>query len=194
MGWTGTHRNHGQSLLEFFKEEFEGPRHEILDLATVNRNTCYILMRHKAYNHFGFHYPEYLFCAVVLLKFAPKAYYNIYYKDLDESVGPCESECPERILKAIAPYPPSNKWAWDWRQRCWNNIKRRQSRPKFQIGDVLEFKHSMTFTDGVERNKFTVRKTKPLRFADSTGYWVRLNQRTLNDPTQYNYIPVQKTA
>lgn len=188
MGWTYTHRDKNQSLRQFFERSF-WPRHEILDFATVNRSTCYILTKQKAYNHFGFHYPEQLFCAVVLVRFPSKSYYNFGYKDMDESEGPNESQCPERILKAIEPYPPVNQWAFDWRQRCWDNIKNRRARLKFAVGDMIELKERVVFTDGVERGKFRVVNTKPLRFADETGFRVRLSQYILNQTESYVYTP-----
>lgn len=194
MGTTGTHRPEGQPISEWLKDSFDEQYYEVLDVAIVKRNTAYILMKKKARVKFGFFVPERLFAMVVLLTYAPKSYYNIYYKDMDESMGPYYYECPERILKALDNSPPINRDAWEWRQKCWNTIQRRKSVPKFKVGDIIEFKRSMLFNDGVERGRFTVSRSKPLRFVDDTGYWVRLRQAAIRNPELYTYFPVEKIA
>lgn len=43
-------------------------------------------------------------------------YFNFSYKDLDETMGPCECDCPVSILDLLT--EPYNKWASDWREKC----------------------------------------------------------------------------
>lgn len=44
--------------------------------------------------------------AVYLLGHYPKdPYYNFGYKDICESMGPCERSCPEKVLRAVDPFP-----------------------------------------------------------------------------------------
>ena len=54
------------------------------------------------------------------------------YKDMDETVGPCESKCPASILALLT--PTDSKWANEWRERCRKNIAeaadRRRNGPK----------------------------------------------------------------
>lgn len=54
------------------------------------------------------------------------------YKDMDETVGPCESKCPASILALLT--PTDSKWANEWRERCRKNIaeaaERRKNGPK----------------------------------------------------------------
>jgi hypothetical protein len=46
------------------------------------------------------------------------------YKDMDESVGPCESECPEASLDLLT--PTDALYARAWRERCRANAVRRR--------------------------------------------------------------------
>ena len=54
------------------------------------------------------------------------------YKDMDETVGPCESKCPASILALLT--PTDSQWANEWRERCRKNIaaaaERRKNGPK----------------------------------------------------------------
>ena len=59
---------------------------------------------------------------VCLLDYRPNEYYNIGYKDMEESEGPYYYNCPERILKLLT--PTSNEYALRWRKKCWERIER----------------------------------------------------------------------
>lgn len=48
---------------------------------------------------------------------------NNSYKDMDESMGPCESTAPVSILDLLT--PTESEWANQWRARCRANIERR---------------------------------------------------------------------
>lgn len=54
------------------------------------------------------------------------------YKDMDETMGPCESKCPASILALLT--PTDSKYANEWRERCRKNIAeaadRRKNGPK----------------------------------------------------------------
>lgn len=54
------------------------------------------------------------------------------YKDMDETMGPCESKCPASILALLT--PTDSQWANEWRERCRKNIaeaaERRKNGPK----------------------------------------------------------------
>jgi hypothetical protein len=47
------------------------------------------------------------------------------YKDMDEAMGPYESECPARILNELTAEP--NEYAAAWRQRCREFNARRET-------------------------------------------------------------------
>lgn len=43
------------------------------------------------------------------------------YKDMDETMGPCEDRCPAKILALLS--PTDSKYANEWRQRCRENLR-----------------------------------------------------------------------
>jgi len=61
---------------------------------------------------------------------------EFYYKDMDESMGPCERKCPNSILELLT--ETDSEWANEWRERCraWNALPKPGKLP---IGAVIEF-------------------------------------------------------
>ncbi|KAK0349864.1 hypothetical protein LTR94_031350, partial [Friedmanniomyces endolithicus] len=43
------------------------------------------------------------------------------YKDMEESMGPCEDDCPERILRLLT--SSDSESALQWRRRCLANLR-----------------------------------------------------------------------
>jgi hypothetical protein len=76
------------------------------------------------------------------------------YKDMDESMGPCEDNCPRQILDLLT--PTTREHALDWRRRCDANLERRAR--KVEDGDRIKLAAPMTFTDGHVGDEFTVEK------------------------------------
>jgi hypothetical protein len=97
---------------------------------------------------------------VFLLDYRPRdPDYDMGYKDMDESVGPYESECPERILKLLT--STDQEYAVQWRQRCWDNIARKKS---FRlVKDAVIETRPISFQDGRTRSRFMVVSLRPLR-------------------------------
>lgn len=176
MGWTGTYKPQGQSIKDFLVKEFgfdrEDSRCTLLDLAVVERTTAYgavrtVLPPNEAE---GFAGREEVWGLVVLLQYG-RGQYNIYYKDIDENMGPCEDRCPERILKLLTPRPACTKedcagccdcWASRWRERCWANLEAakqlKAKQPKVKDGDIIKLAHPVRFSNGEELDTFTIRK------------------------------------
>ena len=50
------------------------------------------------------------------------------YKDMDETMGPCEDKCPASILALLS--PTDDKDANEWRERCRANIRRKAEERK----------------------------------------------------------------
>lgn len=85
------------------------------------------------------------------------------YKDMSESMGPCEASCPQNILDLLT--PTENQHALDWRQRCGENLKRRAR--KLDDGDRIRLEAPLTFTDGHIGQEFIVEKRgRKLSFRD----------------------------
>ena len=100
-----------------------------------------------------------VFAIVCLVKWAPRARdgYIFGYKDMDESVGPCERDCPAGILDLLTPteYP----YAIKWREECRANLAVRAiqaKKPKPKLGQNLILAEPMGFTDGQKLNRFRV--------------------------------------
>lgn len=126
---------------------------------------------------------------VCLLQFSPndRAGYNFGYKDMDETCGPNECDCPERILKLLT--PTDHEYAKKWRERCWENIRKRKTRPRLKKGMVIEFTKSIAFNNGVEESVFTV--VDPRRLIFQNRYMkFKLHRSTL----RYNEWKVIQTA
>jgi hypothetical protein len=75
------------------------------------------------------------------------------YKDMDETVGPCEAECPASILDLLT--PTTYEHAIDWRARCRANlIVARKPKPK--VGQTIKLADPIKFTDGNKLDTFRV--------------------------------------
>lgn len=63
-----------------------------------------------------------------------------YYKDMDETVGPCECDCPASILNLLS--ETDSEWANEWRERCRKRIEEKKSPhtlANLPIGAVIRF-------------------------------------------------------
>ena len=98
-------------------------------------------------------------------------------KDISEEMGPCDRECPSTILKLLTE-PAPNDYAKQWRETCWKNVNARKA-IKLNEGAIVEFKEPLHFTSGAEYKRFTVVKTKPLRFQNEGGNLCRLRRKTI---------------
>ena len=63
-----------------------------------------------------------IFAAVFLTTTDMKDYYNFFYKDLSEDMGPYETKCPVSILKLLS--PTDNEAANAWRAACYENAEK----------------------------------------------------------------------
>lgn len=70
----------------------------------------------------------YVFAGVCLTSVDSREYCNFGYKDMDESMGPCERECPVSILNLLS--ARDDKWAIEWRAACRENAARKAAERK----------------------------------------------------------------
>lgn len=70
-----------------------------------------------------------VFAAVVLTEDGDKDY-NFGYKDMDETVGPIECDCPKSILRELG--ETDSLLANDWRIRCWKKIEKKRDKREIQ--------------------------------------------------------------
>ncbi|MCL7489732.1 MAG: hypothetical protein M8357_16315 [Desulfobulbaceae bacterium] len=166
MGWTYTYRG-STPVKEFLNErincENEHARWKVLDIAIVRMRTAYmaveIIRRDKETGQLDTTTRK-VVAFVFLLDYRPSdPGYDTGYKDMDESMGPCESECPERILNLLS--PTDHEYALAWRQRCRDNIARKKA---FRLSkDVVIETRPISFQDGRTRTRFKVISCRPLR-------------------------------
>lgn len=145
MGWTYTKLNGTmkQELTRLLTWETEENSNKVLDMAIVKLKTMYAAVE-RIHKNTG---EREVWAAVFMLNFVPNAAdgYNFGYKDMCESMGPYQTECPERILKLLT--PTSSEFAIKWRMECWAGIQKRKE-TKLTVGDMVKFKSLIKFRDG----------------------------------------------
>lgn len=166
MGWTYVYKPKTVSVRQFFEERFNYKREngeygKIIDCAVVNLRTAYI-----AYEIGDGRGRREVIAVVCALDYAPNDYYNFGYKDMDETMGPYQCDCPERILKLLT--PTEHEWAKKWREKCWERIRARKSRPKLKRGMVIRFAEPIVFRSGKKEDTFRVLNPRKLTF-ESAG-------------------------
>ncbi len=70
----------------------------------------------------------YVFAGICLTSVDSREGYNFGFKDMDESMGPCERECPVSILNLLS--PRDDKWAIEWRAACRENAAKKAAAKK----------------------------------------------------------------
>ena len=167
MGWYYERKRPDQSVKDWFAESLSD-KVELLDLSVVRMRTMYGAIKNKESGQ--------VYAIVYLLDMVPHGDCNIGYKPMDETMGPNESECPERILKLLT--PTDSQFAKEWRERCWANINRRKTKPKVKDGSRIKFDEPLTFTNGAVLDEFTVHMIgKKIRFISGGGLYRITNWR-----------------
>ncbi len=166
MGWTYTHRGN-TPIKEFLADrvncENEHAKWLLLDIAIVKMRTAYmaveIIRRDKESKQLDMGTRRVVAFVFLLDYRTSESGHDTGYKDMDESMGPCESECPERILRLLT--PTSHEYALVWRKRCWEAIAERKSL-RLEKDAVITTK-PISFRDGQIRSRFQVFSLKPLQ-------------------------------
>lgn len=131
MGWTMIdYRPEGESHEEFFAREVLGKRQEILASAHVAGigGTFYAAVREKRSGE--------VWALVVLTTGYPGAHFG--WKEVEESMGPANSECPAHILDLLS--PTKNENALAWRERCRARLRHLEAvTPGARVRFELEF-------------------------------------------------------
>lgn len=170
MGWMSTKyiKRPGQTMTDWFIEHgtlrwtSDTHNYRVLKSALKNRTTYYaaIEQRNIATGEVK------VFAMVILCRFGKwPGGHNFGWKDMDETAGPFEDDCPESILKLLT--PTSNDSANNWRNRCWANINDKKARPKIEVGTRLSYGGSTyTVEQKLGRRGYTV----------TGGYRMKLSQ------------------
>jgi len=96
---------------------------------------------------------------VCLVRYNPRDSegYIFGYKDMEESMGPCEAECPESILDLLT--PTDKPYAIEWRARCRENAAARRAitrKPSPRPGQTIILEQPLLFGDGRTLDRFEV--------------------------------------
>jgi hypothetical protein len=153
-----------------------------LDGARVG-NTVYVAVRStdKATGR------TFVFAGVILISNTKK--HGFGYKDMDEAMGPCECDCPDRIMRLLSPISeiPYPSYSADWRARvaARKNAKRQQ-RERYKllrVGSVVTLPTPVRFRSGDIASKFCVayfrRKTPIFVSLDGPDFYCRLRAANL---------------
>lgn len=146
MGWTGYHATHYDKrgnidrraeCDERMSGETERATWEVLKSSMVG--AVYYAAIRRTDKETG---ENHVFGCVCLTSVDNKDYYNFSYKDMSEDMGPAESRCPLGILDLLS--PTESEWALEWRQRCRDNAKNKNSLGRLPVGTVIEFEQNGT--------------------------------------------------
>lgn len=115
--------------------------------------------------------------AVFLTRTDGRNYYNFYYKDMDETCGPGQAECPESILKLLS--PTDSQWANEWRERCRENAKRKKSPDALRnlpIGAVIRCTRSDGTAVELTKHAPAYQFTKPFWYCRERNTYIPASQ------------------
>jgi hypothetical protein len=176
MGWLymqslGGHSGPRQYLDAQFTYERPGHRCRVLRSALVGMRTYYAaveIVRSAAERE--------VTAIVCLVRYNPRDRegYVFGYKDMDETMGPCEADCPEPILDLLT--PTDREYALAWRERCRANAATRKTlaaKPTPRPGQTIVFDEPLRFNDGRTLTRFVVtpnpRSHRTVLFRDPDG-------------------------
>ena len=152
MGWTSYYRAPGESDRDHLQRElFDETKARIIDSTTVHGVFYGAVRMNETGETWG----------LVVLQQRTRAAYNYCRKEIDETMGPGDFDCPDRILDLLT--PTTSTYANEWRQACRENNRRKGSLVKARRGDKVLFAHPMQFSgmvkDGYDTFEFVERST-----------------------------------
>ena len=173
MGWLymqslGGHSGPRQYLDAQFTYEKPERRVRVLRSSLVKMRTYYAAVEVVPTDA-----PREVTAVVCLVRYNPRDAegYVFGYKDIDETMGPCEADCPAAILDLLT--PTASEYALRWRERCRAAIAKRAAIPKLRDGDLVVFTEPIRFTDGSEHRRMKVvvnpHRPRAVRFRPSSG-------------------------
>ena len=133
MGWTSYHATHYKNGKVDRKAEIDAmwnndPNFEVVKSSMVG-STYYGAIKRDAT----------VFGVVFLTSTDMKDYFNFSYKDMDETCGPYQHDCPKGILDLLT--PTASELANEWRKNCYAKHmekKNPNTLNNLPIGTVIE--------------------------------------------------------
>ena len=174
MGWLylqslGGFTGPRQYLDDQFTHARETARATVLKSSLVNMRTYYAAVELLRPDR-----DREVVALVCLVRYNPRDRegYIFGYKDMDETMGPCEAQCPPAILDLLT--PTTNDYALAWRERCRAAAARRTATPRLRNGWTLMFDEPVTFTDGASHARLEVvidpRRPRAVRLRRPCGH------------------------
>lgn len=151
MGWMCFPMH--KPVKDWFIENIDKEKCEVLDVAIVNRNTLYGAIREKETGD--------VICVVYLIRWSPRSEYNFCYKSMSEFAGPGVIDCPLRILNLLTPLnddKDSNGWAREWREKVKKYWEKKKSLNAKSV--VIKVNEPITFTNGSSYHYFLKEKNR----------------------------------
>ena len=105
--------------------------------------------------------------------------FNFGYKDMDETMGPYQYDCPKSILDLLS--PTDNKTALEWRRLCRENLKRKSELAKARYVK-FKFPFDITWSDG-----YMIKAWEPV-ILEHSKMWERDRQRRWFIPNTFKVV------
>lgn len=174
MGWTNYHAIHYNESGKIDRKaecdsriNYEEESRSCKVLKSAMRGSTYYAAVEYTNEETGEHE---VFAAIFLTRTTMRDYYNFWYKDMDETCGPFECDCPKGILDLLT--ETDSEWANEWRKKCRERLKGKtpkQMLSKLPIGTTIE----------IDRNGKIIRLTKmPPRYQFKTPWWYNAESNT----------------
>ncbi|MDD7731251.1 MAG: hypothetical protein PT942_03135 [Eubacteriales bacterium] len=89
---------------------------------------------------------EQVFATTAITSTNMKDYYNFSYKDLDETMGGCNYDCPVGILNLLT--PTDNEYALQWRTECLKQQKKKKEKENLRKSLIQGKKYLIKLWNG----------------------------------------------
>ena len=196
MGWTSYHATHYKNgkidrkaeCDAYFLEGLNTGHFEVLK-STMIGSVYYAAVRglNQCEDNGNIYAETPVFAVVFLTSTDSKDYFNFSYKDMSETMGPYESNCPKCILDLLS--PTDNEYANAWRQRCRENLAKKKDKDSLNnlpVGSVIKVEMPFDTTRFTEGSVVTLTKRagwgkqRAKWFASSTVYFTASVMKALD--------------
>ena len=131
MGWcfSASWKTRDDMLAYLRRPERFAPNYELIKSSPRGNNHWYVAKRRDT---------GALWIGLDLMKGGTRRDPGWGYKDLDETGGPVETNCPISLIKMVLPYP-TNDWGTEWRQRALAAAEAKKAAPRKAVGTVVKY-------------------------------------------------------
>lgn len=209
MGWTSYHATHYKKgkidrkaeCDAYFMEGLNSGYYEVLKSAMVGSTYYAAVKPLKKYNKANeiVDIPkeeQCVFAAIFLTSTDMKDYFNFSVKEMDETVGPCERDCPKGILDLLT--PTENEWANSWRAACREHHAKKNNPNalnKLPLGSIIQFTLPYDTTMNKAGSVITLEKTdewSKKAYWRQQNRWVKWGSKLINSITNGNYEVIKR--